>query len=378
MVFNVLNPRPDFNGDGKTDLFWRNDATNQNAVWLMNGAQLQRASFLPSVPEEAGWRESKLGDFNGDGKTDLFWRNAATGQNAIWLMDGDRIASAQFITGTNSNWQADIGDFNGDGKSDFFWHNKATGQTAAWMMNEFTIQDGRFLPNVPPEWESFVAEFNRDGKTDLFWRNTRTGDNAVWTMNGAQLGTGQFVRRQDVGWSPTLVDVDADGRSDILWNNRDGRNTLWFWSTTSLNPESSQVNLPNTSARQNNFQDPYSRNYETSSGNFLLVVDSKAGNGALWTFVNRQFEAFAIPLDSDGQVGLRASNLQVGDFDGDGDGDYFVTAIPELARIAQLGNGGRAVSEFSFVIVGLSSSGTLGQLPGVDPVQWRPIVNFAG
>jgi FG-GAP-like repeat len=195
MVFNVLNPRPDFNGDGKTDVFWRNDVTNQNAVWLMNGTQVQRASFLPSVAEEAGWRETKLGDFNGDGKTDIFWRNAATGQNAIWLMDGDRIASAQFIAGADGNWQADIGDFNGDGRSDFFWHNKATGQTAAWVMNSFTIQDARFLPNVPPEWESFVAEFNRDGKTDLFWRNSRTGENAVWTMNGARLATGQFGHR---------------------------------------------------------------------------------------------------------------------------------------------------------------------------------------
>jgi FG-GAP-like repeat len=376
MVFNVLNPRPDFNGDGKTDVFWRNDATNQNAVWLMNGTQLQRASFLPNVAEEAGWRETKLGDFNGDGKTDIFWRNAATGQNAIWLMDGDRIASAQFITGTDRNWQADIGDFNGDGKSDFFWHNKVTGQTAAWLMNSFTIQDGRFLPNVPPEWESFVAEFNRDGKTDLFWRNSRTGDNAVWTMNGAQLGTGQFIRRQDAGWAPTLVDLDTDGRSDVLWNNRDGRNALWFWSTTSLNPESNQVNLPNSSARTGNFLDPYIRNYETVLGNFLLVVDPIASTGKIWSFIDRQLQDSAIPLGSNGATGLRSGNFQLGDFDGDGFSDYFGTVIPGVARLAQAGNGGRPVPELGFVIVSLSSSETATQLPGVDPLQWRPIINF--
>jgi hypothetical protein len=377
VVFNVLNPRPDFNGDGKTDVFWRNDVTNQNAVWLMNGTQLQSGSFLPNVPEESGWRETKLGDFNGDGKTDLFWRNAATGQNAIWLMNGDRIASAQFITATDGNWQADIGDFNSDGKSDFFWHNKATGQTAAWMMNSFTIQDGRFLPNVPPEWESFVAEFNRDGKTDLFWRNNRTGDNAVWTMNGAQLGTGQFIRRQDIGWAPSLIELDGDGRSDILWTNRDGRNAAWFWSTTSLNPESNQVNLPNSSARAGNFLDPYIRTYETSLGNLLQITDPNAGTGKIWAFADRQFQETAIPLDSDGVLGLRVSNFQLGDFDGDGFSDYFATALPELARIAQIGNGGRPVPEFSFVAVSLTLSDTTAQLPGVDPLQWRPIINFA-
>jgi hypothetical protein len=369
MVFNVLNPRPDFNGDGKTDVFWRNDATNQNAVWLMNGTQLQRASFLPNVAEEAGWRETKLGDFNGDGKTDIFWRNAATGQNAIWLMDGDRIASAQFIAGADGNWQADIGDFNGDGKSDFFWHNKATGQTAAWVMNGLTIQNARFLPNVPPEWESFVAEFNQDGKTDLFWRNNRTGDNAVWTMNGAQLGTGQFIRRQDAGWAPTLVDLDADGRSDILWNNRDGRNAAWFWSKTSLNPESNPLNLPTTSAGQS-----YIRNYETSVVNFLLVVDPVQAKATVWSFVNRQFEAIPSPFDGEEAL-LRLGNAQLGDFDGDGISDFFFTVSRQAAEAAQLITG-RPVPESNFVVVNLFA-GAAGELPRVDPVQWAPMINFS-
>jgi hypothetical protein len=367
MVFNVLNPRPDFNGDGKTDVFWRNDVTNQNAVWLMNGTQIQRASFLPNVPEEAGWRESKLGDFNGDGKTDIFWRNAATGQNAIWLMDGDRIASAQFIAGTNGAWQADIGDFNGDGKSDFFWHNKATGQTAIWIMNSFTIQDGRFLPNVPPEWESFVAEFNRDGKTDLFWRNNRTGENAVWTLNGAQLGIGQFVRSQQVGFSPTLVDLDTDGRSDILWRNSDGRNAVWFWSSTSLNPEGSQLNLPNASARTGNSQDPYIRIYETSPFNFLLAYDPKAGTGAVWNLSDRQFNELSF-TSPDTALGLRTGNFQLGDFDGDGVSDYFSTVIPELAA---------TVFNPDSVSATLTANSLSQALPKVNPlVGWRPFVNF--
>jgi hypothetical protein len=36
------------------------------------------------------WRRTLPGDFNGDGKADLVWRNTATGQHAIWLMDGYR------------------------------------------------------------------------------------------------------------------------------------------------------------------------------------------------------------------------------------------------------------------------------------------------
>jgi hypothetical protein len=40
----------------------------------------------------AGWRVEGFGDFNGDGKTDVFWHNSTTGVTHAWLMDGDRIA----------------------------------------------------------------------------------------------------------------------------------------------------------------------------------------------------------------------------------------------------------------------------------------------
>ena len=32
-----------------------------------------------------------VADFNGDGKTDKFWRNNTTGETDIWLMDGGNV-----------------------------------------------------------------------------------------------------------------------------------------------------------------------------------------------------------------------------------------------------------------------------------------------
>ena len=40
-------------------------------------------------------------DLNGDGKTDILWRNAKTGDVAAWLMDGEKILSSDFL-GTTS------------------------------------------------------------------------------------------------------------------------------------------------------------------------------------------------------------------------------------------------------------------------------------
>ncbi|MGH8655672.1 MAG: hypothetical protein ACREYE_27410 [Gammaproteobacteria bacterium] len=38
------------------------------------------------------WFFRGFGDFNGDGKTDLFWHNSKTGDTSAWLMDGDRVS----------------------------------------------------------------------------------------------------------------------------------------------------------------------------------------------------------------------------------------------------------------------------------------------
>ena len=47
-------------------------------------------------------------DFDGDGKSDVLWRNTATGDVAIWYMDGMTIrASSGFVTSlTDLNWTA--------------------------------------------------------------------------------------------------------------------------------------------------------------------------------------------------------------------------------------------------------------------------------
>ena len=34
---------------------------------------------------DLNWQVVGIGDFNGDGKSDLFWRNTSTGSNAVWL-----------------------------------------------------------------------------------------------------------------------------------------------------------------------------------------------------------------------------------------------------------------------------------------------------
>src|SRR3546814_12483955 len=62
-------------------------------------------------------------DFNGDGKSDILWRNIRTGRNTIWK-SGDRATEQAMGSVANLRWKiAAIGDYNGDGKSDVLWRH---------------------------------------------------------------------------------------------------------------------------------------------------------------------------------------------------------------------------------------------------------------
>jgi len=81
------------------------------------------------------WQVTHVGDFDGNGKSDLVWRNNTTGQTATWLMNGTTPASSAVVL-TDVNWAVThVADTNGDGKSDLLWRNAATGATTLWLMN---------------------------------------------------------------------------------------------------------------------------------------------------------------------------------------------------------------------------------------------------
>jgi hypothetical protein len=42
-----------------------------------------------------------VGDFNGDGKPDIFWHDSLTGNNGFWWLDGTTYLSAELINLSN-------------------------------------------------------------------------------------------------------------------------------------------------------------------------------------------------------------------------------------------------------------------------------------
>ncbi len=229
----LLHHASDVNVDGSNDILWRNTATGNNAVWYMNGVTYKSGVLLNSQADQ-NWKAVGVADFDNDGKPDILWRNTSTGANAVWYMDGATFKSSVSLINYGVAWKvAGVADFDNDGKPDILWRNISTGKNAVWYMNGVTYKSGVLLnTETDQNWKAVGAvDFNNDGKPDILWRNTSTGQNRVWYMDGATYKSSVFINTQtDQNWKIAGVsDFDKDGKYDILWRNTStGENAVWY------------------------------------------------------------------------------------------------------------------------------------------------------
>ena len=261
-----LNRINDFNGDGQGDILWYNAATGEAQIWFMNGSsRIGRAAIIDAVnrnidavtdyPTRIGppWSIVGSNDFNGDGKIDLLWHNAATGETQIWFLNGNALSGRATVIGEQGTpafvglpWSiVGSNDFNQDGRTDILWHNASTGETQIWFMNGYKVS-GRATVLGEQGTPAFVGlpwsivgsnDFNQDGKTDILWHNASTGETQIWFMNGYTV-IGRATVLDEKG-SPIFFkqpwrivgtnDFNLDGKGDILWYNANtGETQIWL------------------------------------------------------------------------------------------------------------------------------------------------------
>lgn len=236
----AITRRFDFNADGRSDIFWRSRATGQMALWRMNGTNPISASSVPTVGD-TNWQIVGSGDFNRDGRADLLWRHRLSGSNAIWFMNNQNVlASVAIGAVSDANWQIRaVGDFNGDRYADILWRNRLTGSNAIWFMRGASRIGSAALPRVSDlRWNPIgLGDFNADGRADILWRHSSAGLNSIWFMSGGSLlASVALPTVSDTRWQiRSTGDLSGDRRSDIFWRNTStGSNVAWLMNSGSI------------------------------------------------------------------------------------------------------------------------------------------------
>jgi trimeric autotransporter adhesin len=163
----------DFNGDGKSDLAVTNSGANGVNVFLNGESGLSAVAASPATGD--GPTSIAAADFNGDGKLDLAVANSGSNNVTILLGNGDGTftAAASPATGTAPNSLA-VGDFNGDGVPDLAVANAGSSNVTILLGKG----DGTFTAAASPAADTgstsvTAGDFNGDGKEDLVVTNSR-------------------------------------------------------------------------------------------------------------------------------------------------------------------------------------------------------------
>jgi len=319
----------DFNGDGKSDIVvGTGGQTNGHLAVLLgngNGTFSSPITNLTALPESA----LAVGDFNLDGKRDVAAGNYDTGTVTIFLGNGDGTfaSGAVYSVGTNLT-SITVADFNGDGTNDLVV------TTLSRVTILLGVGNGTFRQTATfgGLWETAaVADFNGDGKLDLV-SDVQAGSGKLGITLGNGDGTFKAAVPYQVGGNPQSVaigDVNGDGHLDLVVANFDS-NTV--------------------SVLLNNGDGTYqsASNYATPTGPQAVALGDFNGDGTNDIVVStlNSANAFSVLLNKGNGTFKPAINfgsfggapIAVGDFNGDHKLDILANSLLAGFQV-QLGNG---------------------------------------
>ncbi len=226
----------DWNRDGITDVMWYQRATGKTRWYTNDGRLGFSVAVDPITPSQIAAATAQfsiqIGDWNGDGTGDFLFSNESNGTNRWYLNDGDLSFSLTLnpipASEVGRKKPLRLGDWNGDGLTDVMWY-KGDG-TNRWYLNRgdgtFT---SAFLNPLPKTYfdifaTTYYGDWNGDGRTDMIIWQPTNGENR-WLENRGGFQFAETLNpvapaRIDDGTALYVGDWDGNGLEDILWYNQ--------------------------------------------------------------------------------------------------------------------------------------------------------------
>jgi alpha-tubulin suppressor-like RCC1 family protein len=203
------------NYDGYSDLVWRNRTTGDVIYWFMRGTSIMQSISIGAVPTAwrvvgvGNVPRGTTDPFHStrDAQNDVMWYNQTSGEVLVWT---DRVfEQGVYNPGTYetlslgavpTNWYIEAtGDYDGDGDTDIMWRNGA-GALLVWTLQNGALAQIGDLGAVPTAWKlRTMLKPNRSFQMtrvagaaagDHFCGTAAAGEVYCWGDNRArQLGT---------------------------------------------------------------------------------------------------------------------------------------------------------------------------------------------
>lgn len=223
------------NGDGMADLFiWNNDSSIGYLYKSRTFSSVLPLGDIGFLNCSENWGHVELGDFNGDGLTDILNLH----NNGYRVMFIDNNGNYQEDANIKGGWPRKghfihVGDFNGDGKSDLLvtgWENDPN--ESGWDHWSISMSNGAgpfVWSDIAREFNSkykqiIVADINGDGYDDYYaFDKYSNGSNMTLPSAYFNDGTGMNYEKSDRKsgyamdkWHYYVGDFNGDGKKDYV------------------------------------------------------------------------------------------------------------------------------------------------------------------
>jgi hypothetical protein len=209
----------DFNGDGKTDIFLYSPGGNDYILW--NGGN---ATFTQEALSVGPGYVPIIGDFDGLHGDDIFWYNTAGGHLNRWYSTGGTTFTKLnfYAVDAGGPYVPVVGDFDGQHGDDIFWYKAGVGGDRLWYSlgngsTSFTKVAGK---DVVKTYTPVAGDFNGDWKTDIYWEADDLTTDFIWA---GQAQATQFVSHEASvkgAFRPIAGNFDGMLGDDIFWYRR--------------------------------------------------------------------------------------------------------------------------------------------------------------